>query len=346
MSAPLGVALVGAGGIGNLRARAVARTPGLSLSVVSDVRKETAEAVALRHGAAAVTDYREAVKRDGVEVVVVSTPPDTHADVTLAALEAGRHVLCEKPLARSVAEGEAMCAAADSRGLLLFTGFNHRFFPAFARLHDLVTSGSLGELRAAHAFAGHQGGAEFGNSWVTDARRTGGGCLVDNGIHLLDLVRYVAGDAENASGRVSSLQWRFDGAEDDAFALFRLAGGGLATVHSTWAEWRGYRFWLEVAGTKGYARAFYPPMLLEVGKAAPEGRARRRFDLFPALQVRERLRGFESTIVASFVTELEGLAAAVAGKPGVGATGRDGLMALRMAAAVYRSAREGVEVPV
>jgi predicted dehydrogenase len=345
VSAPLGVALVGAGEIGALRAAAVSLAPSLRLAAVADLRADAATALASRHRAEASGDWRRSVLREDVSFVIVSTPPSSHAEIALAALEAGKHVLVEKPLAHTCEDGEAICAAAEARSLLVKTGFNHRHFRSMAFARRLLDSGRIGDVRSVQAYAGHPGGAEFGHAWVHDASVTGGGALVDNGIHVLDLVRFLGGDFESASGIAASHLWPFAPAEDNAFALFRAADGRVASVHASWTEWRGYRFHVEVTGTRGFVRASYPPMLAEWGAAAEPGlRARRRVELFPRFQVTERLRGWRSTIVASFVEEMEAFAGGIREGREVPASGRDGLRALRMARAVYASSREGREV--
>ncbi|HEV2854314.1 MAG TPA: Gfo/Idh/MocA family oxidoreductase [Thermoanaerobaculia bacterium] len=345
MSAALGVSLVGAGAIGALRAAAVARTPGLALVAVADARPEAAQALAQRFGGLATTDGLQAATDPRAGLVVVSTPPDRHAEFALAAIDAGKHVLCEKPLAHTVEDAARICEAAEARGVLVKTGFNHRYFPAVDFARRLIDAGTLGEIRGVRAYAGHPGGEELGHPWVCDPAVTGGGSLVDNGIHILDLARFFLGEVNRAQGCVGQLAWSFDGAEDNGFALFRSASGGIASVHASWTEWRGYRFWVEAVGERGYVRASYPPMLAEWGAVAVKGsRARRRFKLFPAFQVRERLHGWQWTVLCTFVQEMSDLAAGIRAGRSVPATGRDGLRALEMARAVYRSSREGREV--
>jgi predicted dehydrogenase len=344
VTAPLRVAIIGAGAIGDLRAEAIARCAGLTLAAVADADQARAEALARRYGVEAA-DGQSAACRPDVQVVIVATPPDSHAEYALAALGAGKHVLVEKPLARSLTEAEAMCAAAERCGVLLKTGFNHRRYPPMAFAHRLIQSGAIGEPIAAQAYAGHPGGREFGHEWVHEAAVTGGGCLVDNGIHILDLVRYLFGEVERAVGYTANLIWPFEAAEDNAVGLFRAAGGQVAQVHASWTDWKGYRFWVQVTGTRGYMRAVYPPMLVEWGQTPGPGiRAKRRFEVFPAMQVQERLRTWRWTMVNSFVEELTDFAAAIQAGRESPATGRDGLRALQMAHAVYRSAREGREV--
>lgn len=346
MTERLGVALVGAGELGVLRAESVARSPELDLVAVADLRADAARSVAARWGGRATGDWRAAVEAPGVDLVIVATPPNHHVEPALGAVAAGRHVLCEKPLASTLADARRLCDAADDAGVILKTGFNHRHFPALRFARELVERGEIGRVHTVRAFAGHPGGEELGHAWVHDPAVTGGGCLVDNGIHVLDLVRFLLDEPLVAGrGLVGNDVWRFDGAEDNAHALFRGAAGALVSVQASWTEPRGYRFWVEATGERGFARAAYPPMRVEWGTCAALGeRARRRFAVFPWFQVRERLHGWRWTIVRSFLRELAELAAGIrAGRP-VPPTGRDGLAALEMAHAVYRSAREGREI--
>ncbi|HYN87155.1 MAG TPA: Gfo/Idh/MocA family oxidoreductase [Ardenticatenaceae bacterium] len=346
MTPPLRVALIGAGTIGRLRAQAILESPGLDLVAVADVLEDRAVAVAERYGAAALADPLRAAERPDVDLVVISTPPNQHAALALAAMNAEKHVLCEKPLADTIASAEGMCSAAEASHVFLKTGFNHRYFPAMVVARQLIDVGTIGEVVAVEAHAGHPGGAEFGPGWVTDAAVTGGGALVDNGIHILDLTRFFLGEEVVAAmGYTANLVWPFEGAEDNAFALFRSASGKIARVHATWTDWRGYRFWIETHGTRGFVRAAYPPMRVEWGQSSRAGvRARRRYKLFPLFQVQERLKSWRWTIVRSFVDELTSFAAGIHGGKAVPATGRDGLRALQMAHAIYRSSREGIEV--
>lgn len=340
----IGVAVVGCGDIGALRAQAVTQCPGLKLLFVSDLDEARARAVARRYGAS-VSPWEAAVQHPSVDLVIVATPPNAHRPVALPAFAEKKHVLCEKPLAHTLEDAEQMCLAAEENGVLLKTGFNHRYFRSIVRAKEIASSGRIGKIVSVRAYAGHPGGREFGHAWVQDGSVTGGGALIDNGIHILDLTRFFLADVDRAQGYAMNLVWPFPSAEDNGIGLFRTPGGAVAQVHASWTEWRGYRFSIEANGTRGYVRASYPPMLLEYGQLAAAGEtAKRRFELFPMFQALERLRGWQWTILQSFVAELSDFARAIhAGQPAT-PTSRDGLRALQMAHAVYVSSREGREV--
>ena len=341
----LRVALIGAGGIGAIRAEAIKATPALSLAYVIDLDASRAQAVAAANGGTASTDAYDVIAKNDVDVVIVSTPPNHHADLTVAALNAKKHVICEKPLAHTLADAERMIAAADQNGVFLKTGFNHRYYPPMQFARRLIDDGKLGDVISVQAYAGHPGGVEFGHDWIHDGKVTGGGALVDNGIHILDLTRFFFGDVSHASGYVTNLIWQFPDAEDNAYALFKNDKNQVAHVHASWTHWRGYKWWVEIFGTRGYARATYPPMSVEWGQTPEPGiRSKRKWEWFPSLQIQERLKSWRFTIVNSFVAEMSDLVTSVRTGRDLAPTGRDGLRAMQMAHAIYKSSSTGSEI--
>jgi predicted dehydrogenase len=348
MKAALGVAHIGAGSIGVLRAQAVAETDGLKLRVVADLRRDAADSIAAKHACDFTTDWQDAIRRPDVDMVIISTPPSLHAEMAIAAAEAGKHILVEKPIAHTLADAEKMCNVADRCGVLIKTGYNHRYFPSMKFAKNLIDSGRIGEVIRVHAYAGHPGGKEFGPKWVTDGAVTGGGSLVDNGIHILDLTRFfMGGDVQSGKGYVANLIWPFEQAEDNSFALFQSSSGAIAYVHASWTEWRGYFFSVETVCSRGYVKASYPPMLAEWGETSEPGvRAKRRYEIFPKFQILERLKSWRWTIIQSFVEEMSDFQEGIRAGKEVEPTGRDGLKTLQMAHAIYRSSKENQEVLV
>ena len=351
-TAPLRVALVGCGAIGAVRAKAIVRSPHVTLAVACDVERARAEELAKPYGAAAETDWRAAVTRDDVDLVIVSTATDLHAPVTIAAAEAGKHVLCEKPMARNPDECRAMIAACERAGVKLKTGFNHRYYPPVMAIRAAIDAGEIGEVRFVRAAIGHEGGPGFVGRWMTRYETAGGGTLVDNGIHILDLTRFLlesqGGKIAEAEGFTINARWPVAPCEDNAFCLFRSAGDEpplVAQVTSSWTEWKGYRWSIEAYGTRGYVHAAYSPMRATIGVVGEEGgRARKRALTFPRAQVMERLRGDEWTAIETFRHEFADLARAIHANHALAVDGYDGLRAQEMADAVYRSSREGCAV--
>ena len=328
----LRVALVGCGDIGILRARALALGPSCRLMVTADTdAAKAANVAAIVPGAAHVTDWRLAIARDDVDAVIVSTPPSLHQEMCIEALEAGKHVLCEKPLARTPDECRAMVAAAERTGKRLATGFNYRFYPSFRRARELLDSGVIGELDHIRSYGGYSA-TSHNQPWVHDAGTVGGGALRDIGIHLLDLTRDFLGDVASVKGVASGRVWKYPGCEDNGFALLTSSRGNLASVHASWTEWRRYQFRIEIYGSRGCIRATCFPMMTQVVWAAETGGpTQSKTDWFPRWAIGEKLRSYRWVVVESFVDELEAFASWVNGNPSRVATGQDGLRAVEIA---------------
>jgi predicted dehydrogenase len=228
------------------------------------------EAAARRYGFGAVeTDWRALLERDDVQLIDVCTPGDSHAEISIAALEAGKHVLCEKPLANTVPEAQAMAAAAaraQARGVRSMVGFNYRRVPALALARELIASGRVGEIRHVRASYLQDWLADpaFPLTWRLQKEHAGSGALGDLGAHVVDLAQHLTGQL--ISG-VSGVAATFvperpvpagDGRTgavtvDDAVAFTaRLESGALATFEATrFASGRKNALRIEVYGARG-----------------------------------------------------------------------------------------------
>jgi len=218
--------------------------------------------------AATETDWRALVKRDDVQLVDVCTPGDGHAEVAIAALAAGKHVLCEKPLANTLAEAEAMVAAADraaEQGVRAMTGFNYRRVPAIVLARQLVSEGRVGQLRHVRATYLQDWliDPEFPLTWRLQRERAGSGALGDLGAHIVDLAQYLSGElvAGVSAATVTFVPERplenGSGAgpvtvDDAAVFTARLASGALATFEATrFATGRKNQLRIELNGDRG-----------------------------------------------------------------------------------------------
>jgi len=237
------------------------------LAVLAGRDETRAKAAAERFGWEAVeTDWRKLIARDDVGLVDVCTPGDSHAEIAIAALEAGKHVLCEKPLANSVAEAEAMAEAARKareRGVRAMVAFNYRRVPALAHARKLVASGALGEIRHVRSvyLQDWLSDPEAPMTWRLRKESAGSGALGDLGAHIVDAAQFVTGDVITG---VSALTNTFvkqrpaeNGGTDDvtvddtALFLARLSGGAVASFEATrFALGRKNAMRLEVNGSK------------------------------------------------------------------------------------------------
>lgn len=247
------VGLVGAGGMGRKRAAAIAQCDRSSLAVVHDVAAEAAQALAQEHGAAAAADWQAVVADRSLDMVVVSTTHDALAPISSAALEAGKHVLCEKPMGRNPAEALAVVEAAESSQKVLKAGYNHRYHPAVAKIKAVCDEGRIGPLLYVRGRYGHGGRPGYEKEWRALPERAGGGEMLDQGAHLVDLSQWFLGEFTSVQGVTASFFWDMP-LEDNAFGLFRTATGQAAQIHASWTQWKNH-FSFEVFGRDGYAAA-------------------------------------------------------------------------------------------
>jgi predicted dehydrogenase len=239
----LGVAIVGCGLIGQKRAKALA---GAQLVACADLDRARAEALARASGAVATEDWRRAIEHSGVDVVIVATTNDRLAEISRAAVEAGKHVLVEKPAARSVAEIDAVIEAANRARRLVRVGFNHRYHPALQKARELFEQGVLGELMFVRGRYGHGGRIGYDKEWRAAPALSGGGELIDQGIHLIDLARWFLGDLVSVNGFAHTYFWQMP-VDDNAFLLLRTAREQAAFLHVSCTEWKNL-FSLEIYG--------------------------------------------------------------------------------------------------
>ncbi len=325
--------LIGCGGIGQLRAEALAQMSDQHLVLVHDVDKKRSVELAGQYSTQQSGDWRALVTDEDIEAVIVSTPPSLHAEMCIAALKAGKHVLCEKPLTRTVQEGEAVVNTANETGKFLATGFNYRFYPSVLKAREIFDSGLIGELDHIRSYAGYTA-LDHGQEWLHDAGVMGGGALRDNGIHLIDLTLYFLGKPAEIKGFTSGRVWEFEGCEDNGFALIRSQEGKIATLQASWTEWNGYRFFLDIYGTRGAIHLSCFPMLTEVTWFDElGGKSQRKTYRFPRVFLMEHLRSYRWVVVQSFVEEFKAFSAAVSGSQGPIASGLDGLRSLEVASA-------------
>jgi predicted dehydrogenase len=311
---------------------ALAQT-GATIVAVSDIDAKRATALANRYQAAYDRDWHTLLARPEVDAVIVSTPPSLHEEMCIAAFGAGKHVLCEKPLARTAKECASIMAAAERHRRVLAVGFNYRFYPSFVLAREALAAGRIGELSHIRAYAGYSA-TGHNQAWVKDASVVGGGALHDNGIHLIDLVRSFLGEVEEVSGWATNRIWGYGEAEDNGYLLLRSAENRVATLHASWTEWDRYQFRIELVGSLGKITATCFPMRTEiVSSDRVGGRARRRVHPFLGTRVGEHARSYRWVVARSFVREFEAFAHAVAGQTSAIATGRDGLRAIEIALA-------------
>ena len=244
------VAIIGAGLQAGRRIGAIADDPNYEIKTIIDLQSERAEVLTKQYGGTVGTDWKTVIADPEIAVVVILTYPDTHAEIAIAAMDAGKDVLSEKPLARTSAEAQQMVDAAEKTGQILKCGFNHRHHPAIQEAYRLFQSGFIGKPlfgRGRYGIAGREG---VENEWRSDPKIVSGGQMMEQGVHLVDLFRWFFGDMKSVTGMVHTNHWPIDPLEDNGFALMKNADGVIASVHSSLTQWINL-FEFEVYGEKG-----------------------------------------------------------------------------------------------
>ena len=338
MTDRLGVAVVGCGLIGRRRAAVAAREPRSRCVVVSDLSPEAARTAAAESGAAVEVDWKKAVVRPDVGAVVVATPNGFLADIAVHALEAGKHVLVEKPMGRNLAEAERMRDAARRSGRVLKVGFNHRYHPAISEARRRLDVGEIGGVINVRCRYGHGGRAGYESEWRGSRELAGGGELTDQGVHVVDLIHWFVGVPETAFAMVQTAVWPLGDLEDNAFGLFRYASGVVASFHTSWTQWKNL-FSFEVfghdgaLGVEGLGRS-YGPETLTVHTRRPEGGV-------PLIET----VAYEGEDPSWELEWKDFLGATLDGRAMLGCAD-EGVVAMRMLRALYQSAASGVPVRV
>ena len=247
----MGVAVIGLGRFGSKRIQSILPEVRTQVRVVSDAIPGRSRQVSGEMKCAQAATWQEAVTRDDVDIVVVSTSTEFLSTIALGALQAGKHVLCEKPFGRSADEVFPAVRAAERNQLCLKVGYNHRYHPALAKAHSLLLDGVLGRVHFLRCFYGHGGRVGYDREWRTQAESAGGGQLLDQGVHALDLFRWFAGEFPEVRAFSATAFWQIAPLEDNVFALLRNEAGCVAHLHASWTSWKN-TFQFEVSGEKGY----------------------------------------------------------------------------------------------
>jgi predicted dehydrogenase len=270
---PLSVGIAGCGLIGRKRAEALA--PEDSVAGCFDVVPDAAAALAADHGAVTCESF-EALLDTGPDVVVVAVPHDQLAGLAERALDGGCHVLLEKPAGLGTVQIERLQAAAERSDRRVKVGFNHRFHPGIARAAAEVHSGAHGELMHLRGRYGHGGRLGYDREWRAEPARSGGGELIDQGMHLLDLTHWIAGPLPLHSALLRTQFWDTPVEDNAALILGEQQGrtSPWAMLHVTWTEWKNL-FSLEIycrtakLQVDGLVRS-YGPQTLRIYRMSPE----------------------------------------------------------------------------
>jgi predicted dehydrogenase len=247
MAEMIKVGIIGFGKIGRIRKGVIDSHPDLSLRAICDIMPPEQGELS---GCEYFRDYQDLLKTD-VEAVFVCTPNKFAPEIVIAALNNQKHVFCEKPPGRNPNDIRSIIRAEQAnKGVKLKFGFNHRYHAAVMEAKSIIESHRLGRVIWMRGIYGKSGGADFEKEWRSDREIAGGGILLDQGIHMVDLFRLFCGDFQEVKSFVTSSYWHID-VEDNALAILRNEKGQLAMLHSSSTQWK-HTFSLEISLERGY----------------------------------------------------------------------------------------------
>ena len=321
--------MIGCGLIGSRRARVA----GSQLAWVCDALPPAAQKLAADLSVEARSDWREGL--DQVQAVVVATPNGYALEIVKAALERGVHVLMEKPMGVNLVQARQLAELAAHSGGILKVGFNHRYHPALIQAHQLLPE--LGPIFTMRARYGHGGRPGYEKEWRGDPALAGGGVLLDQGVHIVDLLGWFAGMPATAYAQCRTACWQIAPLEDNAMGMLTYESGALASLHVGWTQWKNI-FSLEVFAERGSLHVeglggSYGPESLRCFRRKPEGGV-------PDAQSWD-YTGPDT----SWDLEWQDFLRGCAGQPFWG-TAQDGLRAMQTLDCLYASAANGQVCPV
>jgi UDP-N-acetyl-2-amino-2-deoxyglucuronate dehydrogenase len=335
----LGFGIIGVGNIAPLHAEAIKNTPDARLVAVTTRDRSRGEAFADRYGCDLDNDYRDLIGRQEVNVVSICAPHDLHAAMTIDSATAGKHVLCEKPMARRTAECDAMISACERAGITLGIVFQSRFDPLTLKLKSLIDSETLGRLDWVSANTIWFRSDEYYRSapWRGTWEHEGGGVLINQAIHSIDLLLWLSGMPTRVTARIRTLNHSIE-VEDAAVATLEYTGNRLGVIQATTAAFPGFSERLEFYGTRGSAIYHKGDGRLEWHTIDP------REDRVEQSGVSSGAARPMDISAAGHIAQYQDFAAAIREHRSPAVDGRAGRQSIELVEAVYSSARTGTTV--
>ena len=326
----MNVGIIGAGYIGAKRAEVIRNLKKDKVVSVFDIDANKSLALAKKIGASAVSSSKDIFKDKRIDTVIIATINSASAQLCLEAIRNKKNVLCEKPLGINYKEARKVFFAAKNNKVILKVGFNHRFHGAIRKARHFAQSGAIGELMYMRAVYGHGGRKGYDLEWRMNKKFSGGGELLDQGVHLLDLFRWFLGEFKEGVAFCENMFWNKSKLEDNAFCTLRTKDGKVAQMHASATQWKN-KFSIDIFGKKGYIKI--------EGKGGSYGQERLIIGRRKKLGVRPVEQGFLYDKDASWEEEWKNFRQAITKKIEPIGNGYDGMMANKLVAGLYASSK-------
>ncbi|MDE2018747.1 MAG: Gfo/Idh/MocA family oxidoreductase [Patescibacteria group bacterium] len=338
MKKNVNIGIIGAGLIGGKRAEAIAETKLGTIAMIADSDLKKAVVLAEKYSAEATAEWKEIIRSKDIDAVIVAVTNAFIYPIVLAAVKAGKHVLCEKPFGIDSKESKKMLKAAQRAKKMIKVGFNHRFLDHVIKARKIFADGGIGNPLFIRARYGHGGRKGMDKEWRLDKKISGGGELLDQGVHVVDLARLFGGEFDRAYGKTQVKYWHNKRKLDDnAFAIIS-NHQTTCSFHVSTTQWENI-FSFEVFGDKGFLRI--------------EGRGGRYGDQMLTYGIKAPVVGLSDLQNFNFgkkdnswVNEWKNFIEAIAKKKPIDGNALDGLRANQIVEAIYDSSRKMREVKI
>ncbi len=249
----MNTAIIGAGLMCNRRAPVLIESKETRLKVIASKNFSDAKSMAVKFNCEATEHWQDIVSRKDIDAIIVCTPPHVHAEISIAAMKSGKHVLCEKPLTKTISEAEEMVKIAKENRVILKCGFNHRHHPAISEGKRLLDQGEIGKPLFSRCIYGICGRPDYQTEWRADPNQAAGGQFIEQGSHAIDLFRWFLGELKTVSCITSRLFFKEQPLDESGMAIFEAQSGATASLHTTLTQWKNH-FEFEVFGDEGYIK--------------------------------------------------------------------------------------------
>jgi len=337
------VGVIGCGAIAEyVHLPAYKENPMARLIAVCDINKERAKKVAEAFEAESwYIDYKELLKRDDIDAVSICTPNHLHCEQAVAAAEAGKHILLEKPMALTLRECDEIINACKKSGVKLMIGTNSKFDPVYQRVKTLIDQALIGKILIIKHHMAHSGPYKIwpaASDWFFDKDKVGGGCLMDLGSHAFDLLRWLAGDVTSVMAIGGAFIKKDKKMEDNALVLLTFKEGMLGEADFSWTYKGGYEVTTEIIGTEGAIFVETPrsPITMYSEKIPSE--------VLKESKINVRVPMSLSEMMASTKRKIDHFIECIAEDKEPIVTGEDGRAAVEIILAAYESMKTGKRI--